>query len=390
LLFFIFTIPEVQTWAGGRVTNYLNDNYDTNLSIGRVNIKLNGQVNLEDVYVEDHKQDTLIYAKAIGAGILSYRNAFNGDISLGSLYLDTPEVFITTYKDEDKDSFTIFLNKFSTNKSPEREVKPTVIKTPTLEIVQGKLVITDYNNTSIDILRLDDLNATINYFEVDDLTVTANLEQVSTRINNSLTLEKVAGDLRYHPDEISLADFTIHTENSQFEGTLLLDTRNNALQNFNEEVGIEIAFAKAHVSSSDIAPYSTAIAPNQNLQLVGDFSGTLNDLRTNDVVISGMRQTRFRGDLRLQNITSDAYRIISNRAQAFTSLNDLKALLPSTFGSLGEEVKRLGRVRTVTTLDLSRTRVNAKGNLFSELGEVNFDILMTDVQLGDRSSYTLT
>ena len=50
----------VQTKLGAYATKKINESYNTNLSIGKVNLSFLGSVAFKDVQIRDHHKDTLI------------------------------------------------------------------------------------------------------------------------------------------------------------------------------------------------------------------------------------------------------------------------------------------------------------------------------------------
>ncbi|MGA9326039.1 MAG: hypothetical protein WBV47_08325, partial [Salegentibacter sp.] len=62
LLLIIFSIPAVQTGVAKRLTDSLHEKNNVNVSIGSIKIGYLGKVKLKNIFVEDHHEDTLIYA----------------------------------------------------------------------------------------------------------------------------------------------------------------------------------------------------------------------------------------------------------------------------------------------------------------------------------------
>ena len=56
-------IHAVQTWAGHRLASYLSSEWNRKVEIEGVSIDLWARVVLNGLYIEDHKGDTLLYAK---------------------------------------------------------------------------------------------------------------------------------------------------------------------------------------------------------------------------------------------------------------------------------------------------------------------------------------
>ena len=54
------SLPMVQTYIAQKAVAYLNKDFDIDLNISKIHLKINGQVALKEVLIRDHKQDSLI------------------------------------------------------------------------------------------------------------------------------------------------------------------------------------------------------------------------------------------------------------------------------------------------------------------------------------------
>ena len=66
----------MQTKLGVYTTNKINEDFDTNLSIGKVNLSFLGSIALKEIQIRDHHKDTLIFIKKISTSLLSATKSF--------------------------------------------------------------------------------------------------------------------------------------------------------------------------------------------------------------------------------------------------------------------------------------------------------------------------
>ena len=60
ILVLILSIPAVQTSLGKvRYRLAINEEFGTNINIGKVGLQFNGDVELKEIYIEDYRKDTL-------------------------------------------------------------------------------------------------------------------------------------------------------------------------------------------------------------------------------------------------------------------------------------------------------------------------------------------
>ena len=119
LLIIIFSIPAVQTWAAKKVTDNLNETYGTSIHIKRLGLNWKGEVDIREVYIADHHNDTLIYSKELLTNILNFRSLIKGDLGFGKIALNEAKLYIKTYKGENEPNITVFADKFDSGAESE-------------------------------------------------------------------------------------------------------------------------------------------------------------------------------------------------------------------------------------------------------------------------------
>jgi len=79
--------PAVQRYLTQRIANIFSEQLNTRFYVGGVDIALFDKIILEDVWMEDSRQDTLLYIKKLTAGIDSY-SVKKRHITFRNIYLD--------------------------------------------------------------------------------------------------------------------------------------------------------------------------------------------------------------------------------------------------------------------------------------------------------------
>ena len=117
IVFIIITlsISTVQTYIAKKVTTKLNENFGANINISRLGLNWKGEVDIREVYIEDHHNDTLIYVKILKTNILGLKKIVESDLIFGFIELNKAKFYLKTYKGEAHNNITIFADKF---KSP--------------------------------------------------------------------------------------------------------------------------------------------------------------------------------------------------------------------------------------------------------------------------------
>ena len=107
-------IPAVQTWLVHRISSYLSSDLKAVVSINKVEIKLFRSVVLKGLYIEDQKNDTLLYAKEMDAAIslFSFRKQ---QLVIDDVTLKDAHIYLKRYKDVKGLNFDFLLDYFSSS-----------------------------------------------------------------------------------------------------------------------------------------------------------------------------------------------------------------------------------------------------------------------------------
>ena len=75
----VLSLPFVQTSFAKYATNTINKDFGVNINIDKLRVSLiSWDTNLEGVFIEDYKKDTLFYVDRLTTSVLSIRNLVNG------------------------------------------------------------------------------------------------------------------------------------------------------------------------------------------------------------------------------------------------------------------------------------------------------------------------
>src|SRR5689334_9285147 len=87
LLFALLLTPPVQRFATTRIQHYLENKLHTKVLIGRISFGLSGKVGLNNVFIGDKTNDTLVSGGAIRAH-LNFMKLFSNEVRIKDLELE--------------------------------------------------------------------------------------------------------------------------------------------------------------------------------------------------------------------------------------------------------------------------------------------------------------
>ena len=133
MLFLLFisvllSIPAVQTKLGSYATKKLNEDFNTDMSIKKIDLSFLGNVQLKGVEIRDHHQDTLIFVNKLSTSLLSAKRMLDSEINLGSVSLEDVYYYTKTYKGETDDNMTIFYDSFDDGSPKDSLASPFILR----------------------------------------------------------------------------------------------------------------------------------------------------------------------------------------------------------------------------------------------------------------------
>jgi hypothetical protein len=180
LVYVPIQFPTVQTWIVQKVTTNLSKTLDTKVEIGSVNIKFFKTISLQNIYIEDQQNDTLIYAQELDASIGLF-SIFESKIYLNQITLGQATVHVNRSSNDSLFNFNFLLNAFSTNES---QVEKDTTASNSWEFEIGNVLLQEVNFNLKDDYASVDLQT-----KVGELTV--NMEVMDLK-NKRLEFKNIA------------------------------------------------------------------------------------------------------------------------------------------------------------------------------------------------------
>ena len=202
LLLIVFSIPAVQTSLAEKLTKTLRENNDVNIEIGRVSLSYFGDVKINEIFIEDHHQDTLIYTKELRTSILSLGNIINNSPNLGKTTLKQFKMRMHRYEGEDLDNMGVFISKLSSDSTAS--TKPFTLSVSNLQVLDGKYSFIDENNKYPEIIKFDELGINADDFIVEGPEIRAAIKLIRAHDKRGMQINRLSTDFLYNPTDMRL------------------------------------------------------------------------------------------------------------------------------------------------------------------------------------------
>ncbi|WP_245583643.1 translocation/assembly module TamB domain-containing protein [Salinimicrobium xinjiangense] len=373
----VFSIPSVQTFVAGKITDSLKESKDVDINIGRVGITYSGKLNLEEVLIRDHHQDTLIYSQNVRTSVSSLRSLYNNNPTLGSTTARQLFFYIKVYEGEERDNLNIFLNKLKSQK--QKEPTPFLMEIDRLEVLDGKFRYINYNLNYPEVVVIDDLNINAVDFLLEDSDVYVDIRKFSGYERRGIDLRNLNTRFTYTSEEMSLQDLQIETPGSSIDSDIRFDIT-NGFAGFINKVPVRAEFRPSTISTNDLIVFYDKFGPDQKINFSTTLEGILNDFVLSDLRMNGLDRTRLEGELRIQNSLSteeEEFSLDGRVSHLSTNYYDLINLLPGLLkDQLPVELREFGNVQMDGKIFVSENSLRTNSRLLSQLGTADVDLKM--------------
>lgn len=390
ILMLILAIPSVQTSLGNYATKKINEQYNTNINIDKVALKFNGDVSLKDVYIEDFKKDTLLFAKDINASIVNFRNLYSGKLNFGDIDIEALKFYIVTYKDEINTNLDVFVAKFD-NDSLKTEPSGFLFSSSDISINNGHFKLVDYNKETTDLLDLNNLYINATNFVINGPDVKTRINTLSFNSKRGVAVKNMTTNFEYGLDHMDFGNLNITTDNSVINGHLRFDYLREDLQYFEDKVQLTASFNNSEIRLDELNKFYNEFGTGQQAKFAVDLSGTLNDLKVKNLNYSSTTNTRIDGDLHFKNLfknDSELFSMDANFRNLASNYYDLKAIFPSLLGEAIPTVfNKLGRFSIRGPAFITSSSIDLNAIINTEIGTIKSDLALKKVDDIDNASY---
>lgn len=384
------SIPKVQSSLAQFITEKINQEYGVDISIQRLGLNWKGVLELREVLIMDHHQDTLIKAAKMGTNVLSLTDLEANRWAFGKLDLQDALLRIATYEDESIHSLDYFLQQFpsSETKEPEDQVS-FVLLVGRLALEDTRIEIKDYNPGLERDLAFNEVFLNAKDFRLSGPDLGAKISAMGFESNFGLHVSKLSGDYYYDSTSMGIANMTLITPQlSDLRGDLSLSYP-QGMSNFSDKVYLELDLTQgSKLATADINTWYDAFDHKGFIALNGAIHGTLNNLTWSQAQLQ-YRQSFLRGEVSLKNmLNTSPFNLDISEMRLSSGRDDLIDFMPQDLGpSLPASLRRLGKTSMIGALSLQGDVLTFDGTLGSALGRIKTNFELGNLDLAEYAFY---
>lgn len=386
----MLSIPAVQTKLGRYATDRINNDFKTNINIGRVGLQLNGDIELKEILIKDYKKDTLISVGELNSSIISFQNLLNSKLNFGDIDLQDVIFNLKTYKGETDTNLDVFVAKFDDD-NPRVGPSEFLFSSSDVSIEGGTFRLIDENLETPKIFEFTGLYANTTNFLINGPEVSSRINKFSFIDSRGIAVKNLMANFEYTLDHMTFGDLNIKTELSELKGDLRFDYKREDLKYFTDKVNVDASFRDSDISLTELNVFFDEFGTDQHAEFNADLSGTLNNLEAKNLNISTTSNTRIIGDITFKNLFSkedDSFALRGDFKNLASNYRDLTALLPRLLGnSIPSVISKVGNFNIKGTSYITAKRVDADIEINTNLGFIKSNLQLTNIDNIDDASY---
>ncbi len=369
-------------------TNYLNETYKTEITVDEVDLSYLGKIQLKDISIIDHHQDSMINVRNLSASLLNFKNILDNKLEFGDIALKGVNFIMKTYKDEKYDSFSIFTAKFD-GENQDDSPSNFLMTSTSVHLSGADFKIYDENDIDSRAVTFQNINGYIDNFKIQGPNIYGDIKGLRFVENHGVEIENLTTNFTYTKQEMKLLNATLETKTSKVLMDLVFHS-NGSFADFNNKVKFDATITEADVSLVDLNKFYNEFGKRDVLHFTTNLSGTLNDFIADDLKLHSDLNSVIVGDIHVKNAfnTKNGFSANAKLRNLTSSYNHLKNLLPTILGNtLPSTFKELGRFTITGNTFVTPEIIDAQVQMNSDLGTTISDLKLTNINDIDNASY---
>jgi len=331
---FILQSPGVQTFLVGKLTDHFSQKYNTSVTIKGVSISFFDKVILEDVLVMDQKNDSLLFVQELVASINSFsikkRTAGIDKIELNNTFLSIDSDSAGT------PNYQFLVDLFAKKEAPK-----------TADSLQFNFNMKrfEFNNASVNYgyrdstdhhqINLRNITLGVSDLELQYDKIAFSVTQFQLNDQKDFYLEDFTARFIATADSLNLMNLHARTSNSEItELNVMIEKKKPGNEFDLKKMKVNLNLKKSRISLKDFGMMVPVLkGMDENIDVSGQVSGTLVDLKGKNILLSMGANTQLAFDLYLNGLPdiANTYMHIDLK-QSFADFRDLNAVkLPDNF-----------------------------------------------------------
>jgi len=394
----------VQSFLGRAGSTYLSRSLGVHVWIDKIRVTSYFNVLLENVYLEDERNNPLITAKSIQFKYNIFR-PYISEIPINYLKIDSAFVNIVQYKnDSSLNIIKLFSGSSTADNHDSTEVivkrKPLKLGLDYLDIQNTHFVYHIFEDgedsvqgMNYEYLDIKDIYVSMKDVHLVDDSIWAYVKDIRGKDRCGVDLKHLEAQATVSSKNIILGDAFIQTNRSKasFNLAFYYDSW-SAYLDFIDKVRMEADIRPSKINMEDIAYFASPMFGMDNVvRIQGNVKGPVRNLKGRHLHLSYGAATAFNGNAQMSGLPNIYETFINLKVKDFsTSLSDLEHFnLPGgqKMDMIPDVLNRLGNIRLKGRFAGFYNDFVSTSDIYTEIGKLKTDIQFTNHEEKDEISY---
>jgi hypothetical protein len=264
-VYFLLLMPPVQQKIASIAIQEVTGRTNSRISVGKLRLRLFNRIRLQDVYIEDLKGDTLLFAEDLSADF-RLLPLLRSHLSISSVKIDGLTCNINRDSINSPFNFRFLIDAFASEDTTASESNFSVainhirISNSSLSCEVLSAACPD-SLFDVDRIRIDSLNAHIELPSIDMENLDVGVRSLSFRERSGFLLKNLGFSLRSDKKKISLANLQIELPHSIVKiEEAGLDYTGMELSRLTDSAKYELALEIPYLSLADLKAFSPSLS----------------------------------------------------------------------------------------------------------------------------------
>jgi len=404
LSYLVFLSPRVQTYLSQKIAKSISEQTHTPVTIEGVDFSPFKSIILKGIYVEDYKQDTLIYVGKLESKLDSInfktRKAYVGKLILNKAYFNLHE------GENRKQNIQVFVDSLSrkqTQKDTTIQKKSWNINVSNLDLINSHFsFVTIKAKKQAFGMNYDDIDVKNIKLQARNIKIIG--DSVDFDMKHMSCIEKsgfVLKDFRTHcwitPTQWGMSKVTIVSPKSRLSARQMLfnyKTGQGYWRKFTKKMKLDFKIESSKINFEDIAYFNDRLLGFREFGfLSGDIYGTIYDLKGRNINILYGNQTSFKGRFYMNGLPKVANSYLeADFKELTTSIADIENVYIPNFKNnhiqLPSQLNNLGLIHYQGKFNGFINDFVFYGNFQTDQGDIRTDILLKPSITENNLSFT--
>ena len=389
IVIFALGFKPVQTYVAKKAAVYLSKELGTTVSLSSIYIKPFKSLVLEDLVLLDQQQDTMLNTPRFLVDITTF-SLKNRVIAVNTVQINDGAFYLKSYKDGTT-NVQFLINYFSSADEPKvkKEKKPFDVSLKTAIInnlrfrYKNQKVDTTMKGVNFDDIDLTNLNGIFEGFDTKEHLIKSSVKNLTFKEKSGFYLQNLTAITTVDTNRIELKDLLLVTNQSRLSNYFQMSfNKFGDFSDFFNKVRMKATFRNSHLDSKDISFFTPALQQmNLNIEVDGEVSGLVNNLRAKGLSIKAGKATYIKGDFLVKGLPVLSETFMDLKIDmAGSNKKDLDELLSRTTGKKVKQIpviiSKFGNINFKGSFTGFQNDFIAYGEFKTKLGRVVSDVNM--------------